>query len=437
MCQYSTQPALAQRAALLEDSPIGSFLGLAGQPGLISLAGGIPDARYFALDAVARAARRVLRRQRGAALQYAACAGIAPLREWVAAHLRGQGLAFAPEQILITSGSQQALDLLGKVLVDPASPLLVQRPTYLGALQAFAPYAPRFVGLECDEQGPRLQDFVDALPGARMAYLQPHFANPGGHGIGVARAEALASALKGRPCWLVEDDAYGQLWFEAPPQPGLLSRGISHGAHVGTFSKMVFPGLRLGWVAAREPLLGRLLLAKQAADLGCSCWNQWVLLDMLEHGVLEDCLPRLRALYRSRRDAMLEALERHMPECVRWSRPRGGLFVWLEMPRRIDGEDVAHAVRKLGVVVVPGRYFDCGAGGCARFGDCCDCRFAADAQAAAPARHTLRLSYATASARAIDIAVERLAVVLRDALRATAARVPVHAATPPPDINPV
>ncbi len=411
---------MARRAALLGPSPLDELSGPACRGEMISLAGGLPDAATFPVQAVAEAARRVLSRQPRAALQYGPGEGLGPLREWVAEYLRGHGIELPPGQVLITSGSQQALDLLGKVLLDPASPLLVQRPTYLGALQAFRPFAPRMVGLPEDDLGPEPEAFAAALAGARMAYLQPRFANPSGRSIAPARAEQLGRLLARSECWPVEDDPYCELWFDEAPPPGLLARGGAHGVHVGTFSKMLFPGLRLGWVAGHAGLLRKLTQAKQAADLQSSSLDQWLLLELLRDGLPQRMLPRLRIVYRERRDAMLEALSRHMPAGTFWSRPRGGMFIWLTLPQPLDARDIAAAARRQGVLVLPGLAFDVGAGGCDSFGACCDCRFACDPEAAEPARNTLRLAYAGADRASIERAVSVLGGIVRGALHGDA-----------------
>lgn len=417
MSLLSMHPPMSRRAALLREASAAGLPVADRRGDLVDLACGRADAHELSAADVAEATRRVLQRHAGEALGAGPCHGIAPLREWVARDLARQGLDVDARHVLITSGTQQALDLLGKVLLDPASPLLVQRPTSAAALRAFAPYAPRMIGLRCDEHGPEPRAFAAALPGARMVYLQPSFANPSAQTLTPERADALAQALQETPCWLVEDEAYGEPWLDAPPPRGVLARGVPHGVRVGGFSRLLFPGLCLGWVAGSAPLIDRLALARDAADRHSSSLNQWVLLDMLRDGVPERTLPGLRLSYRARRDAMLQALQRHMPEGVSWTRPPGGVFVWLTLPAGIDAHDLVEPARERGVAVMPGGAFDVGAGGCGTFGHCWECRFAEDAQAAAPARNTLRLSYAAASAQAIERGVRQLAQALRDVLQ--------------------
>ena len=390
----SKLPPLAQRAERLRSSAIRDLLHLAERADVVSLAGGLPDAASFPAEALREAADRVLRERPRSALQYGPTEGIAPLREWVATSLRTQGMDFTPAQVLITSGSQQGLDLLGKVLIDPGSPVLVERPSYLGALQAFALYGPHLVGIEADDDGPLPEQLAAALPRARMAYLQPRFSNPAGRSIAPARADALAAQLAASDSWLVEDDPYGELWFDTPPAPGLIARGVAQGAHLGTFSKVLAPGLRLGWIAGPQVLIDKLAQAKQAADLQTASFNQWVLLQALQAGVIERGLPGLRQIYRTRRDAMLQALADHMPAGVSWTRPAGGLFVWLTLPSGMDAASLLPQAVARGVAYVPGDTFNVGA--------------------AAP--NTLRLSFSNVEAGMLQDAVARLGLLLRQAL---------------------
>ena len=403
MSLYTTLPPMAQRAALLEagegrEFPFGSGEGR--------------ELELLPVAAVGRAMRRVLARRAPQALQYGPCEGLEPLREWVCAHLGAQGLRLEPSQVLISSGSRHALDLLGKVLLDPASPVLVQRPTRLGALRALRPYGPRLVGLRCDGQGPEPEAFANALPGARMAYLQPRFDDPTGQAIADARARELARQIAASRCWLVEDQTYGELWFDAPPAPGLLARGVEHGVVLGSFSALVFPGLRLGWVAGHPRLIGRLAQARRAAGPQPCSLSQWVLLHMLREGFVERQLPGLRARVRERRDALLDALRRHMPDGVAWTRPQGGAHLWLSLPQGLDAAELLGPLGKEGLPLLPGQLFDVGAGGCASFGDCSQCRFAEDPEAAAPVRNALRLGFASLPLRAVEPCVARLAGLL-------------------------
>lgn len=385
---------LSQRSAHYTASPIRELLKLTEQPGMISLAGGLPAAESFPVSALRAACEAVLSEAPQAALQYGPSEGIAPLREWVAAHLRAQGVPAEASRVLITSGSQQGLDLLGRVLIDPDSTVLVERPSYLGALQAFAHYGPRFALLDDDEHGALPPAF--ALRGsARLAYLQPNFRNPTGQTMSAARRVAWADALHGSDMAVLEDDPYGELWFDAPPPAPLARLLPGQTISLGTFSKVLAPGLRLGFVHAPQAVFDKLLLARQAADLHTSSLAQRVVLHALLDGVLTEQAPRLRQIYRKRRDALLAGLDRHMPAGVRWNRPAGGMFVWLELPPALDAAALLPLAVAQRVAYVPGSAFH--------------------AAGRAP-RNTLRLSFATASPEQLEQAAARLGAVFAQAI---------------------
>ncbi len=386
---------LSQRSCHYTPSPIRELLALTEQPGMISLAGGLPAETSFPVDALRAACAEVLATQAHGALQYGPSEGIAPLREWVAAQLRAEGIAATADEVLITSGSQQGLDLVGRVLIDPGSTVLVERPTYLGALQAFSPYAPRCVDLEQDAEGPL--PALDAS--ARMVYLQPNFRNPTGQTMSAARRAQWAQALHGSPIALVEDNPYGELWFDGPPPAPLAAQLPGRSIVLGTFSKVLSPGLRLGYVHGPRHVIARMTLARQAADLQTSSLTQRLVLKVLEDGLLDAQLPRIRALYRAQRDAMLSALSRHMPGDVHWDVPLGGMFLWLRLPEGADATALLPLALQRQVAYVPGTAF----------------------YATAPApRNTLRLSYATATPQQIDTAIARLGELFAAARGASA-----------------
>ncbi len=382
---------LSQRSAHYTVSPIRELLKLTEQPGMISLAGGLPAPQSFPVQALRAACLDVLDTQAQGALQYGPSEGIAPLRAWVAAQLQAQGVAAKADEVLITSGSQQGLDLVGRVLIDPDSTVLVERPTYLGALQAFAQYGPRFADLTDDADGalPTLDN--PAHRAARVVYLQPNFRNPTGQTMPAARRQQWAQALRGRSIALVEDNPYGELWFDQPPPPPLSSQLPGQSILLGTFSKMLSPGLRLGYVHAPQEVIAKLTLARQAADLQTSSLTQRLVLKVLESGVLEAQLLRIRDLYRRQRDAMLDALQRHMPDGVHWAAPQGGMFIWLTLPPSMDATALLPLALARKVAYVPGTAFY--------------------AAGAAP-RNTLRLSYATATPKQIDTAIAQLGAVV-------------------------
>ncbi|HET9821630.1 MAG TPA: PLP-dependent aminotransferase family protein [Burkholderiaceae bacterium] len=382
---------LARRAERMNPSVIREILKLTEQPGVVSLAGGLPAAETFPVDAMREAAARVLRDAPREALQYAASEGHAPLREWVAQHLKAtQGMDVSPDQVLVTNGSQQGLDLAAKVLIDQRARVLVETPTYLGALQAFTPYEPAIEGVASDGEGPQPQAFEAAARGARFAYLLPNFQNPTGHVYSEARREALVAAAARAGLPLVEDNPYGDLWYDAPPPRALAARWPQGVLYLGSFSKVLAPGLRLGYVVAPRALYPKLLQAKQAADLHTGIFSQRLVHEVLAGGMLEGHVEAIRARYRAQRDAMAAALERHMDGLATWTVPRGGMFFWLELAPGLDAMALLPRAVQAGVAFVPGAPF----------------------YAQAPRTGTLRLSFVTVAPAQIEAGIATLAGVL-------------------------
>ena len=385
---------LARRTARMNPSVLRELLKLSDRPGVLSLAGGLPAAEGFPVEALRAASEKVLRDHPGEALQYGQSEGWGPLREWIAAHLQGQGLRVGADQVLITNGSQQGLDLAAKVLIDPGSRVRVESPTYLGALQAFTPFDPDFEPLAGDEDGP--------LPGAmaggaRLAYLVPNFQNPTGRCIPAARRAALVQAAQQAGLPLLEDNPYGELWYDAPPPPPLAALWPEGVIYLGSFSKVLAPGLRLGYLAAPRELIPKLLQAKQAADLHTAVFNQRLVHEVLQQGMLPAHLQGLRARYRRQRDAMAAALQRHLPAGCRWQSPEGGMFFWLRLPPDCGVDTVALLQQAVGqgVAFVPGEAFYAG-------------------QDAVP---SLRLSFVSLAPEQIEQAVGLLGRLLHRALQ--------------------
>ena len=385
---------LARRTAGMNPSAIRELLRITERPGIVSFAGGLPAASTFPVQAMRVACERVLWQAPLEALQYASSEGYGPLREWIAGNLRQQGIDVPSSQVLITTGSQQGLDLLAKVLIDTGSTVLVESPTYLGALQAFAPMEPRFVQVACDDDGPVPASLSAAASQPRFFYLQPNFQNPTGRTMSDARRTDVADLARDMKLPLIEDNPYGELWFDAPPPRSLASRYPEGTVYLGSFSKELAPGLRVGYMVAPPSLVPKLLQAKQAADLHTPGFNQRVVHEMVRDGLLAAHLPGVRSLYKERRDAMLRALERSMPPGVRWNRPAGGMFLWVRLPAGLDATALLPQAVRRGVAYVPGAPFDAGGG-------CADC---------------LRLSYATAAREQIDSGVGALAELVCEAL---------------------
>ena len=381
---------MARRAERLNPSIIREILKVTERPGIVSLAGGLPAAEGFPVQAMREATARVLADHPKEALQYAASEGFGPLREWVAAQLATQGMKCDADQVLITTGSQQGLDLAGKVLLDPGSTVAVESPTYLGALQAFAPYEPEFLAVDCDEQGP-LPAALKAAKGARFLYMLPNFQNPSGRCMGAARRDALMAECLRLGLPVVEDNPYGDLWFDQPPAAPLAAHAPDEVLYLGSFSKVLAPGLRLGYMVAPRLLYPKLLQAKQAADLHTPGFNQRVVHEVIKNGFLDQHVPTIRARYKAQRDAMRAALERHLPAGCQWQLPAGGMFFWVTLPEGFDTLALLPRAVDAGVAYVPGAAF----------------------YASEPRMNTLRLSFVTVAPELIEQGIAALGRVLK------------------------
>ncbi len=390
---------LAQRADKMNPPVIREILKVTEKPGIISFAGGLPSPQTFPIDAMREASERVLRDDGKAALQYAASEGYAPLREWVAQDLLKQGMHVSPDQVLITTGSQQGLDLVAKILIDAGSRILVETPTYLGALQAFTPMEPVAVGVNSDDHGVDADDLRakvgNGADKARFVYLLPNFQNPTGRTMTEARRAAVAQVAVESGLPIIEDNPYGDLWFDAPPAPSLSSRHPEGSVYLGSFSKILAPGLRLGYLVAPKTLYPKLLQAKQAADLHTPSFNQRVVAEVLKDGFIERHVPTIRALYKQQCEAMLAALDREMAGLgLTWNRPVGGMFLWVQLPKGLKAVPLLEKAVAKGVAFVPGFAF-----------------YAQDAN-----ESTLRLSFVTATVDQINTGMAALAAAIRESL---------------------
>jgi 2-aminoadipate transaminase len=393
-------PRLAIRAADAKRSIIREILKLTQRPQVISFAGGLPSPATFPVDALREALDAVLREAGPAALQYGATEGDEALRAWVAARETAKGIPTAPGEVLIVGGSQQALDLIGKALIDAGSTVLVESPTYLGALQAFALFQPKFRELPVDAEG--LQpDAIDAALArdARFAYVMPNFQNPTGRTLSRERRAALADKARAHDLWLVEDDPYGDLWYRNAPPPGLRQFAPERTIRLGSFSKILSPGLRLGFVIAPPPAIDVLVRLKQATDLHTSTLAQRAAAHVVASGLLDSHLPQTRARYAAQCGVMLAALRANFPCEARWTQPDGGMFVWVELPDGIDATRLFDAAIARNVAFVPGAAF----------------------YANAPRVNTLRLAFVTVPPERIRAGVEILGELLRERV-ANAAR---------------
>lgn len=395
----------ARRAARMNPSIIREILKVTEKPGILSMAGGLPSADTFPVEALKAACDKVLTENAREALQYAASEGFAPLREWVAARAAKLGMNVKPDQVLITSGSQQGLDLVGKILCDAGAPVAVETPTYLGALQAFTPYEPIFTSLASDDEGVLPEAIIKLphdAPGTRFAYLLPNYQNPTGRVMSAERRVAVMAAAKAAGVPVIEDNPYGDLWFDEAPPPALASHWPEGTLYLGSFSKVLTPGFRLGYIIAPPELYPKLLQAKQAADLHTPGFNQRVVYEVVKNGFLDEHVPSIRARYKANRDAMAEGLREHLPEGCEWHSPHGGMFFWIRLPEGLDAMALLPKAVDAGIAFVPGAAF----------------------YAHQPDLRTMRLSFVTLTPELIRDGVAILGRVLREALNATSEPTP-------------
>ena len=349
---------LARRAARMNPSVIREILKITEKPGTISFAGGLPSSKTFPVAEFEAACTQVLANDAQAALQYAASEGYGPLREMVAARLPWD---VDPAQVLITTGSQQGLDLVAKVLIDTDSRVLVETPTYLGALQAFTPMEPVVDSVRSDGDGIDIADLAAKVGSgagkARFLYVLPNFQNPTGRTMTEARRAALVAKAAELGLPLIEDNPYGDLWFDTPPPAPLSARNPDGCIYLGSFSKVLAPGLRMGFCVAPKAIYPKLLQAKQAADLHSPSFNQRMIAEVMKDGFLDRHIPTIRALYKSQRDAMLAALAKDMPSDVTWNTPVGGMFLWARLPEGMNAQTLLPKAVDKGVAFVPGAAF--------------------------------------------------------------------------------
>lgn len=399
----------AQRTQSLTSSTIRELLKLTQQPDIISFAGGMPAPELFPTEQFEDACHRVLSQQGQAALQYSTTEGYPPLRELVTRHLARYNILAEPENVLITAGSQQALDLIAKLLINPGDRLLVEAPTYLGALQAFNVFGADYVSVPADDDGLIVDRLDEALrSGPKFMYILPNFQNPSGVTLSLERRKALVELADKYGIPLIEDDPYGQLRYEGDHLPPLIvldreTHGIrlDNGYRLGnviymsTFSKTLAPGLRLGWIVAPPEVIAKLVQLKQGADLHTSTFTQMVAYEAARGGFLDEHIKKLRQVYRERRDVMLEALSEFFPPEVSWTRPAGGLFLWARLPERMDSTRLLEAALRQKVAFVPGNAF-----------------FAGSADPAESNRY-LRLNFSNAKPDMILEGIRRLGLVVK------------------------
>ncbi|WP_026239408.1 aminotransferase-like domain-containing protein [Parafrankia discariae] len=395
MRNTTAPPELASRVGSVQTSPVREILALTERPEVISFAGGLPAPELFDGEGIRAAYDRVLSEDPRRVLQYSSTEGSPLLRETIAARLAGRGLPTHADDLLITTGSQQALTLLVTALLEPGDAVIVEDPTYLAVLQSFGYAGARVCPVTTDEHGivPDALAEVAARERPKLIYLVPNFQNPTGRTVPAERRSAIARISAESGFWIVEDDPYGELRFEGAPVPWIAS--IEDAADrtilLGSFSKTMAPGMRLGWLRAPEALRRACVIAKQAADLHTSTIDQAAAARYLTDSDLDTHIAKVCAAYRPRRDALLAGLPRALPAGSTWNRPEGGMFVWARLPDGYDAGALLPAAVRSQVAYVPGAPF-----------------YAGPADVA-----TLRLSFTTHSPAEIAEGMTRLAEALR------------------------
>lgn len=434
----------AQRMHWMSSSTIRELLKLTEKPNLISFAGGLPAPDVFPVEAFRVAADRVLTRYGTKALQYSTTEGFLPLREWIVDYMSRYGIEAAPENVLITSGSQQALDLIGKILINPGDLILTEEPTYLGALQAWRAYQAEFATVPVDDDGLRTDLLEEALcAGPKFMYVLPNFQNPAGVTLSLERRRQLIEIADRYGVPIIEDDPYGELRYDCDHLPPLVvvdadrlknhlpadgngagyfeDNGFGSGngngrafmrgnvIYLSTFSKTLAPGLRLAWIVAPTEVIQRCVVAKQGMDLHTSTFIQMTAYEVLAdpgegEGFLKEHVRLIRRVYSERRDAMLQAMERYFPPGVEWTRPQGGLFLWVTLPEHVDTTKLMPVAVEHNVAYVPG--------GC----------FYPDGDG----HSTFRLNFSYCPPEQIEIGIKRLGEVLQQALASQAEEIALH-----------
>jgi len=381
----------SQAARRVKSSAIRDLLKLTQLPDVISFAGGLPAPELFPAEEIREASDYVLKHEAQFALQYSTTEGYRLLRRFLAKRMTQKGMVVDEDEVLITGGSQQGLDLLGRLFLEEGDWIVVAQPTYVGAIQAFSAYGVKFHTIPLDEEGIKVELVEEAIKRnkPRFIYVIPTFQNPGGVTLSLERRKRLVELARRYQVPIVEDDPYSELRYEGEDLPSLKALGGEVVILLGTFSKIVSPGMRLAWVAGQQEVIEKLIRLKQGADLHTNTFTQYVLYQFLKGGGLDKHIKALRQEYGQRRRVMLESLRANFPPQVRWTSPQGGLFLWVELPSGVDAQALLPAVVKEKVAYVPGTAFYPNGGG----------------------ENTLRLNFSNASPQLIKEGMKRLAKV--------------------------
>ncbi len=390
---------LAERTHNMKSSAIRELLKLTQDPSVISFAGGLPAPELFPVREIEEACNYLLREEPKRALQYSTTEGHPPLREFLADTMAKYGIRHSPANILITTGSQQALDLIGKTFIDPGAPILTAAPTYLGAIQAWRAYQARFISVGLDDHGMCVDQIEDIIKKKkdtpRFIYVLPNFHNPGGTTLPEDRRRLLVQLARQHDLIIVEDDPYGALRYEGEDLTPISAMAPERTIYLGTFSKTLTPGLRIGWIVAPAEIVQRLVQAKQGADLHSSTFDQMIANDVAQRGILKVHVRKIRKIYGERRDTMLDSLAEFWPAGCSWTHPEGGLFLWARVPEAIDTQTFFKRAIEKKVAYVPGiNFFPLGDGG----------------------NNAMRLNFSYSSSDVIVEGVRRLGLALKEAL---------------------
>jgi 2-aminoadipate transaminase len=397
----------AHRTQKMGSSVIRELLKFTEQPDIISFAGGLPAPEVFPVKEFQEACNQVLTDHGAQALQYSTTEGYLPLREMIARHNTRYSVRVTAENIMITSGSQQALDFIGRLFINRGDYIVVESPTYLGALQAWNAYGAQYISVPSDENGMIMDKLEEALRiGPKFIYILPNFQNPSGSTLSLERRQRLVLLADQYGVPIVEDDPYGQLRYDGDHIPSVATldsryRNDNDGEYTGnviylsTFSKLLAPGLRLAWVIAPPQVVRKLVMTKQAADLHTSSFNQHVAYEVAKGGFLDEHVKTIRATYKERRDVMIEMMEEMFPAGVSWTKPLGGMFLWGILPENVDAAEVLKVAVERKVAFVPGASFHPNGGG----------------------KNTMRLNFSFSNPDNIREGIERLGLTLKEALK--------------------
>lgn len=383
----------AERMSNMRPSLVRELLKNAGGPGSISFAGGLPNPKFFPAEALIAATEAILSKDAANVLQYAVSEGHPPLREWIAARYKQRfGLDIPLEEILVTSGSQQGLDLLGKVFINPGDVVVNEKPGYQGAIHALSMYQPRFVGVTLNDDGLDVAQLDTSLRSnaAKFVIVTPNYQNPTGITYSNANRRAIANVMERHDVLLVEDDPYNELGFTGKRMPTMRAYLDGQAIVLGSFSKIASPGMRLGWLIAPKEIMAKVIIAKQGADFHSSNFAQCVLHQYLVSNPIDEHIARIQAGYAAQAQAMVSALERHLPPDIPFTRPDGGMFVWITLPEEADSMAILKDALAYKVSFLPGVPFFTDGGG----------------------KRYMRLSYSQADEAMIEEGVARLARVI-------------------------